>query len=78
MIFIKKDVMNFGKLLVEELLTEADIKKVIAVYPGRFQPPGKNHAIIFNWVQSKFGKQNRIICVLFFRACFWRMWQQGR
>ncbi|MBC8147120.1 MAG: hypothetical protein H8E98_03970 [Bacteroidetes bacterium] len=53
--------MNFGKLLVEELLTEADIKKVIAVYPGRFQPPGKNHAIIFNWVQSKFGKQNSYV-----------------
>lgn len=35
--------------------------KVIAIYPGRFQPFGKHHAKAFEWLQNKFGKQNSFI-----------------
>lgn len=37
------------------------VKKVIAVYPGRFQPFGRHHAEAFNWLSSKFGKENTYI-----------------
>ena len=37
------------------------IKKVIALYPGRFQPFGKHHAATFKWLQDKFGKENTFI-----------------
>ena len=37
------------------------VKKVIAVYPGRFQPMGKHHAATFKWLQDKFGKENTYI-----------------
>jgi hypothetical protein len=37
------------------------VKKVIAVYPGRFQPMGKHHAATFKWLQDKFGKDNTYI-----------------
>jgi len=35
--------------------------KVIAIYPGRFQPFGKHHAAAFMWLQNKFGKDNSYI-----------------
>jgi len=35
--------------------------KVIAIYPGRFQPFGKHHAAAFMWLQNKFGKENTYI-----------------
>lgn len=37
------------------------IKKVIAIYPGRFQPFGRHHAEAFKWLSSKFGKENTYI-----------------
>ena len=37
------------------------IKKVIAIYPGRFQPFGKHHAEAFKWLQTKFGKAETYI-----------------
>jgi hypothetical protein len=37
------------------------INKVIAVYPGRFQPFGKHHADAFKWLQGKFTKENTYI-----------------
>jgi len=53
--------MNFGKQLITELLTEASIKKVVAIYPGRFQPLSLHHAKTFKWIQSKFGANNSYI-----------------
>jgi hypothetical protein len=37
------------------------INKVIAVFPGRFQPMGRHHAATFKWLQDKFGKENSYI-----------------
>ena len=37
------------------------MNKVIAIYPGRFQPFGKHHAAAFMWLQKKFGKENTYI-----------------
>lgn len=37
------------------------IKKVIAIYPGRFQPFGKHHETAFKWLQKKFGAENTYI-----------------
>jgi len=53
--------MNFGKQLITEILTEAGIKNVIAIYPGRFQPLSLHHAKTFKWIQSKFGAKNSYI-----------------
>ena len=30
-------------------------KKILAVYPGRFQPFHKGHAQVYNWLKQKFG-----------------------
>jgi len=35
--------------------------KIIAVYPGRFQPMAKHHAETFQWLQSKYGVDNTFI-----------------
>ena len=35
--------------------------KVIAIYPGRFQPFAKHHAAAFLWLQKQFGKDNTYI-----------------
>jgi len=35
--------------------------KIIAIYPGRFQPFGKHHAEAFKWLQSQFGANNSYI-----------------
>jgi len=37
------------------------MNKIIAIYPGRFQPFGKHHAASFMWLQNKFGKENTYI-----------------
>ena len=37
------------------------IKKIIAIYPGRFQPFGKHHAATFLWLQKQFGAANTYI-----------------
>jgi hypothetical protein len=37
------------------------VNKIIAVYPGRFQPMGRHHAATFKWLQDKFGKENTYI-----------------
>jgi hypothetical protein len=36
-------------------------KKIIAVYPGRFQPMGRHHYDAYKWLASKFGKDNTFI-----------------
>jgi len=37
------------------------IKKVIAIFPGRFQPFCKHHAATFMWLQKQFGTNNTFI-----------------
>ena len=50
--------MNLGEYIAYQLLEvelSGDIKHIVALYPGRFQPMGTHHAKTYNWVQSKFG-----------------------
>ena len=35
--------------------------KIVALYPGRFQPFGKHHYDSFKWLQSQFGAKNSYI-----------------
>jgi hypothetical protein len=54
--------MNLGNWLVEQIITEdTNIKRIVAIYPGRFQPFGQHHAKAFAWLQSQFGKQNAYV-----------------
>jgi len=54
--------MSLSNWLVEQIVTEAaNIQRVIAVYPGRFQPFGPHHAKAFAWLQGKFGAENTYI-----------------
>jgi hypothetical protein len=36
-------------------------QRIIAIYPGRFQPMGKHHYESYKWLASKFGKDNTYI-----------------
>lgn len=36
-------------------------KEIIAVYPGRFQPMGKHHKKIYEWMVAEFGINNSFI-----------------
>lgn len=36
--------------------------KIIAIYPGRFQPFGRHHKAAFDWLCSKFGAENCYVC----------------
>ena len=43
--------------IVDDLLCEAPkIKKVIGIYPGRFQPAGVHHYKTYKWLDGKFDK----------------------
>jgi len=47
--------MSLGNYLAEQILIEdTNITKVIAIYPGRFQPMGKHHAQVYKQFSSKF------------------------
>jgi hypothetical protein len=47
--------MSLGNYLAEQiLLEEKKITKVVAIYPGRFQPMGKHHAQVYKQLSSKF------------------------
>ena len=52
---------TLGHEIVEMMLMESPIKTIVAIYPGRFQPMGKHHAKVYDWLSSKFGKQNSYI-----------------
>ena len=47
---------TLSESLIDDLLSEksSHIKKVVAVYPGRFQPAGVHHAKTYRWIQKKF------------------------
>ena len=55
--------MNLGEQIVEDLIAEANspIKTIVAIYPGRFQPMGKHHAEVYDWLANQFGKTNTYI-----------------
>jgi len=47
--------MSLGNWLAENIINEdSNIKDIVAIYPGRFQPMGAHHAKTFKWLQSKF------------------------
>ena len=47
--------MSLGNWLANNIISEnSDIKTVVAIYPGRFQPMGAHHAKAYKWLQSKF------------------------
>ncbi len=48
--------MSLGKWLANNILSEekTNIKTIVAIYPGRFQPMGKHHAQAYKWLKSKF------------------------
>ena len=37
------------------------INRIIAVYPGRFQPMGRHHKATYDWMVSNFGPENSFI-----------------
>ena len=41
--------------------SESNIKRVIAIYPGRFQPMGLHHSKTYNWLSEQFGIDNTFI-----------------
>lgn len=48
---------NLTEYMVNDLLTESpNIKKVIGIYPGRFQPAGIHHYKTYKWLDGKFDK----------------------
>ena len=54
--------MNLGQWLAESiLLEESNIKTVVAIYPGRFQPMGQHHAAVYKKLASKFGQSNTFV-----------------
>jgi len=50
-----------GKWLVDQLINEQQIKNIIVIYPGRFQPMGKHHADVYNKLANIFGRSNTYI-----------------
>jgi phosphopantetheine adenylyltransferase len=32
--------------------------RIVAIYPGRFQPPTSNHYKVYQYLAKKFGKNN--------------------
>jgi len=43
--------------IIKEQAENSPIKKVIAIYPGRFQPAGRHHAAAWTWLQTMFGAE---------------------
>ena len=59
------DNLKSGFGMAEGLLREqqegSTIKKVIAIYPGRFQPAGRHHAAAYNWLKTTFGAEETYV-----------------
>jgi hypothetical protein len=43
------------------IIAEEDGKRVIAIYPGRFQPMGRHHAETYKQLAKKFGLENTFV-----------------
>ena len=54
---------DLGFDIAEQFIAEANspIKTIVAIYPGRFQPMGKHHAEVYNWLAKQFGRANTYI-----------------
>jgi hypothetical protein len=50
--------MTLSDSLIESLIEEMGADKVVAIYPGRFQPAGLHHFETYKWLVSKFGANN--------------------
>ena len=70
--FGSKPVKITGEFIVKGLETsfprgevneqnEGGLKRVIAIYPGRFQPMGRHHAEVFKKIQEEYGEENSFI-----------------
>lgn len=47
--------------LDKDNVIKGSIMKVIAIYPGRFQPFGPHHKQAYEWLAEQFGKENTFI-----------------
>ena len=48
---------KLSEFLIDDLLKEdSNIRKVIGIYPGRFQPAGVHHYKTYKWLDGKFDK----------------------
>jgi hypothetical protein len=48
---------SLSSFLVDDILNEdADVRKIIGIYPGRFQPAGVHHYKTYKWLDGKFDK----------------------
>jgi len=50
-----------GEWLAEQVITEQNIKTIVVIYPGRFQPMGRHHAETYKKLAAKFGKSDTYI-----------------
>ena len=50
-----------GEWLADQVITESNIKTIIVIYPGRFQPMGQHHAATYKKLAAKFGQSNTYI-----------------
>lgn len=56
--------MNLAEAVINQLYQEIiddENHRVVAVYPGRFQPPGPHHYKTYRWLTNKFGDDNVFI-----------------
>jgi len=51
------------KELKLQLFAEDDLgdKTIIAIYPGRFQPMGRHHKDVYDWLAKQFGEKNTYV-----------------
>ena len=47
---------DLTEYVVNDVLQENSIRKVIGIYPGRFQPAGVHHYKTYKWLDGKFDK----------------------
>jgi len=50
-----------GQWLAEQVITEQNIKTIVVIYPGRFQPMGQHHAATYKKLAAKFGQSNTYV-----------------
>ena len=48
--------MSLSEWMVRSILSESDIKNIIVIYPGRFQPMRRHHAAVYKKLASQFAK----------------------
>ena len=56
-----KSGFGMSEKLLREQQEDSNIKKVIAIYPGRFQPAGRHHAAAYNWLKTTFGAEETYV-----------------